>query len=233
MACVGSRFPNLRSFVEFAEHLLHAQSLEFGQYCDRGASMNAGIAHADRHAKPHHVWRTVLNLAALVPGSRWILLYLVALGFAAALAETIQVGLAVLFLFAILGDDTALAATGGPVASLLNLFGTGLTARTSWLAGLLVVLILFNAALIYLHDAMSAMMSGKVAQRMRDLVHKQYLTVGYQWLQQQDQGSLINTLADESWIVADAFASVARTAANLCAVIVFGAGLLCCHGRLR
>lgn len=154
------------------------------------------------------------------------MLVLVGLGFAAALAETLQVGLAVLFLFAILGDDTALANTAGPVAGLLNLFGTELSTRSAWLAAVLVVLILFNAALIYLHEAMSAMMSGKVAQRMRDLVHQQYLMVGYHWLQQQDRGSLINTLAEESWMVADAFASVARTAANLCAVLVFGIGLL-------
>ncbi len=188
--------------------------------------MEAGIADPDQMIAPLPVWRDVLSLAGLVPGSRWILAALVGLGFAAALAETLQVGLAVLFLFAILGDDAALSATGGPVASLLRLFGTELSSSSFWLAGVLVVLILFNAALIYLHEAVSAIMAGKVAQRMRDLVHQQYLLVGYQWLQQQDQGSLINTLADESWVVAEAFNSVARTAANLCAVVVFGAGLL-------
>ncbi len=187
--------------------------------------MNAGVADPARTASPRSVWRDVLDLAALVPGSRWILVALIGLGFAAALAETLQVGLAVLFLFAILGDASALATAGGPVASLLKLFGAELGGSSAWLAGALVGLILFNAALIYLHEAMSAIMAGKVAQRMRDLVHQRYLMVGYHWLQQQDQGSLINTLADESWIVADAFSSVARTAANLCAVLVFGAGL--------
>jgi ABC-type multidrug transport system fused ATPase/permease subunit len=171
-------------------------------------------------------WLVVLDLAALVPGSRWIMAVLVGLGFAAAIAETLQVGLAVLFLFAILGDDAALASTGGPLVRILDLFGIDAGSGSGWLAATLVVLILLGAALIYVHEAMSAIMNGRVAEWLRDLVHEQYLTVSYHWLQQQDQGALINTLAEETWIVADAFNSVTRTAANLCAVIVFGAGLL-------
>lgn len=151
---------------------------------------------------------------------------MVGLGLAAALAETLGISLAVLFLFSILGKTDSLAQVGGPFAGLLQRLQNEAGADPSMIAGALLILILCNAGLLYLNEVTSASMANHVAQRTRDLVHERYVTVGYRWLQEQEQGALIDTLSKETWIVADAFNSVAGTAVNLCAVLVFGVGLL-------
>jgi ATP-binding cassette, subfamily B, bacterial MsbA len=172
------------------------------------------------------VWAEVLKLASHVEGYRWKLVILVALGLGAAFAETVGIGLAVLFLFTILGDPSALGQVDGPLARLVQRFGAEAGADPTLLAGILVILILFSAGLIYAHGVMTAMMANRVAERMRDLVHERFVTVGYRWLQDQEQGALMHTLTTESWLAADAFDNVARIIVHFCAVLVFGVGLL-------
>ncbi len=172
------------------------------------------------------VWAEVLRLASHVDGYRWKLVLLVALGIGAAFAETIGIGLAVLFLFTILGDPSALQQVEGPLARLVQRFGAEAGADPTLLAGLLIVLILLSAGLIYAHGVMTTTMANRVAERMRDLVHERYVTVGYRWLQDQEQGALMHTLTNETWLAADAFDNVARIIVHFCAVLVFGAGLL-------
>lgn len=167
-----------------------------------------------------------MNLAAFVPGYRWVLPLVVGLGFAAALAETLGITLAVLFLFSILGQPEALGNAGEPFASVLERLQALTSLDGVAIPVILLTVILLNAALVYLSEVTSASMASHIAQRMRDTVHERYVTVGYRWLQEQEQGALIDTLANETWIVADAFNSIAGTAVNLCAVLVFGAGLM-------
>lgn len=187
---------------------------------------NASFALSGKRLSQPSVWREALHLATFVPGHRWVFPLLIGLGVAAAIAETLGISLAVLFLFSILGKTDSLAQVGGPFASLLQRLQSEAGADPSMIAGALVVLILCNAGLLYLNEVTSASMANHVAQRVRDLVHERYVTVSYRWLQEQEQGELIDTLSKETWIVADAFNSVAGTAVNLCAVLVFGAGLL-------
>lgn len=172
------------------------------------------------------VWAEVLRLASHIEGYRWKLVLLVALGLGAAFAETVGIGLAVLFLFTILGDPAALEQVEGPIVRIFQRFGSEAGADPTSLAAILVALILLSAGLIYAHGVMTAMMANRVAERMRDLVHERYVTVGYRWLQDQEQGALMHTLTTETWLAADAFDNVARIIVHFCAVLVFGVGLL-------
>lgn len=177
-------------------------------------------------SSPRSVWSELIALASHVEGYRWKLLVLVALGLGAALAEAVGIGLGVLFLFTILGNPDTLADAVGPLARLTSRFGGGDGADPTALAIVLGLLILLSAALIYAHSLMTAIMSNRVAERMRDMVHKHYVTVGYKWLQEQEQGTLLHTLATETWQTAEAFDNIARIAVHLCAIVVFGIGLL-------
>lgn len=196
-----------------------------GSLCDEHMSatvfQSVGIKPSARS-----VWGEVLALASYVEGYRWKLATLVALGLGAAFAEAVGIGLAVLFLFTILGNTDALAEAAGPLAGLTARLGGGHLAEPTALAAALAVLILLSAALIYAHGLMTVVMSNRVAQHMRDMVHENYVTVGYKWLQDQEQGALLHTLSTETWLTAEAFDNVARTAVHVCAILVFGTGLL-------
>ncbi len=171
------------------------------------------------------VWQDLLDICRLVPGFRGRAALLIFLGAAAAAAETLGIGLAVLFLYTILGNPEASADLPGPIAWLLG----DLAARnlsTPLLAALLVLLIGLSAALIYAHAVMTSDFTNRAAEHLRNRVHRTYVTVGYLWLQQQDQGKLIHTLGTETWLAAESLDRLARVVVNICSLLVFGTALL-------
>lgn len=171
------------------------------------------------------MWADLLLLARLVPGFRKSSAVLILFGLGAAAAETLGIALAVLFLYAMLGDGADSAASGGPL-SWLSAGIAGRSLAPSELAGLLVLLIAISAALIYAYNVMAASFANRVAEQLRNRVHQTYVTVGYQWLQRQEQGRLVHTLTTETWLAADAFAVTAKIAVHLCALAVFGLALV-------
>jgi len=167
-----------------------------------------------------------LGLLRLVPGYRWAAPAMVILGVAAAVAETLGVTLAVMFLFSILGKTDELAANAGLFSGLFQRFGNVLSANPMLIAQVLFALIVINALLIYTYQVLTAVATNRIAERMRDLVHELYVTVGYRYLQDCEQGALVQTLTNETRNVSEAIFSVARMVVNSCAIAVFGAGLL-------
>lgn len=170
-------------------------------------------------------WQEGWRLARWIHERRWAGPMMVVLGLGAALADTLSVGLAVMLLFALLGQTDKIAEGGGILARLNDvmqgLFGTD----PVMIALVFFALILFNALLVYAYKVMTATMMNHVAQRMRDLVHRQYVTVGYSYLQNKEHGELIHILATETWTVSDAFFNFARIGVSICATLVFGLGL--------
>ena len=150
---------------------------------------------------------------------------MVVLGLAAALAETLGVGLAVLFLFALLGQGDAITESGGLLAQLLEHVQDVFGGNPTVIASVFFAIILLKALLLYTNDIVTAQVLNNVARRVRDRLHRHYVTVGYIFLQKRDHGELLNTLSTESWTVTDAFFSLSRIGVNLCAVLVFAVGL--------
>lgn len=173
---------------------------------------------------PSALWE-IIALASRVRGSRLAAVLLIVLGLGAALAETLSVGLAVMLLFALMRQTELIEQGGGLLAdvyrSVQGIFGS----EPYIVAGVFFVLILLNAALVYANQVTTATMMNHVAQRMRDLVHQQYVTVGYRYLQKREHGELINTLATETWTTSEAFFHLARIGVNFSTVVVFGIGL--------
>jgi ABC-type multidrug transport system fused ATPase/permease subunit len=201
------------------------------QVMDRGRFLQtvgqpAGSQDAASRSRrqPRSVLGEVLGLASGIEGIRPRLVLLVLAGLGAAFAEAFGIGLAVLFLFALLGDSDGLKQVDGIFARLFERFGA--QADPQMFAAVLFVLILLSAGLIYLHGVMAAAMANRVAEHARDTVHSIYVTVGYRWLQEQEQGALIHTLATETWLAAEAFDHLARITVHACAALVFGAALL-------
>ena len=172
------------------------------------------------------VWAESLRLAGYLRDYAWAAPTMVILGVMAAVAETLGVSLAVMFLFSVLGQTEEIASGGGLFASVFRHFESAFGSDPTLIAIGFVVLILGNALLIYGYQVLTGVLMNRIAERMRDRVHETYVTVGYKHLQAYDRGALIHTLAGETWAVSEALHRIARIGVNLSAVVIFSIGLI-------
>jgi ABC-type multidrug transport system fused ATPase/permease subunit len=171
------------------------------------------------------VWWQAYHLIGHFSDFRWTPPLLVSLGVAAALAETMGIGLAVMFLFAVLGQTEQIQEGGGLLGELYTSIDAVFAGNTVIIAVVFFVLIILNAALSYLYQLVTASAMNRVAERVRNLIHHQYVSVGYRYLQKKEHGELIHALGTESWRISEAFYSFARLGVSLSTVGVFGAGV--------
>jgi subfamily B ATP-binding cassette protein MsbA len=158
-------------------------------------------------------------------GYRWAVPILVALGFAASLAETVGISLIVLFLYAVIGTASNASAGGGLLA---QIFDAGLAVagdNRAVLALLILGLVALRAILNLVYALFTTHIKNAISERTRNAVYARYLEVPYGYLRGREQGALVNMLANESWSIADAFYFLTRLATNLCAIAVFSAFL--------
>lgn len=174
---------------------------------------------------PRSPWEEVVGLTRLFDERVWATPFMIALGLGAALADTLSVGLAVMLLFALLGQNQKIAEGGGILARIHQTIEGVVGSDVTTVAAVFFALILLGAMLVYAYQMTTAVMMNHVAQRMRDLVHHQYVTLSYRYLQPREQGQLLHILATETWTVSDAFYHLARVGVSICAILVFGTGL--------
>jgi ABC-type multidrug transport system fused ATPase/permease subunit len=165
-------------------------------------------------------------LLRITPKPRWATPALVALGLATSLAETLGITLIVAFLYAAIGQTTeASAAVGGwlgaGLARAQALFGS-----PSRMALAILALILARAGLSHLNRSFSARIGELINETARNRVHEQYLTVSYGFMQRHEQAQLCEVLANESWIVSNAYDSLTRIVIGACSIVVFAGFLL-------
>tara|TARA_R110002110_G_scaffold28684_6_gene103541 strand:- start:541 stop:2421 length:1881 start_codon:yes stop_codon:yes gene_type:complete len=181
-------------------------------------------------SEPHmankiNTWRETAWIAASTGQYKWAIPLLIFLGLMAAVAETLGVGLAVLFLFSLLGQSNEVIQNGGLLAGMLVRVETTLGANPTFLASIFFLLILVKALLVYLNEIVTALLLNDIAHRVRDRLHRHYVTIGYIYLQKREHGALLNTLSTESWGVADAVYDLSRIGVHICAVTVFAIGM--------
>jgi ABC-type multidrug transport system fused ATPase/permease subunit len=125
---------------------------------------------------------------------------LVVLGLAASLAETFGITLVIFFIYSALGQSTEAAVFGG-------IFDLILAKIPRWagpgsLATLILLLIVARGLVAFAYTVISASISSRVSERVRNDMHAQYLYVAYDYIRQRDQGQLLELLATETSSVA-------------------------------
>lgn len=150
---------------------------------------------------------------------------LVLLGLVASILETLGITLVVLFLHVMLRPDGQ--AQNDP--SSLNWLLVQLAAvgfQGMGLAILVLLLIAGRAAIGYGYATRSATVKARLAERVLNGLHRQYVEVAYAQIRAHDQGTLLNLIATLSWSVPSAYLSFTRVIVNVCAVMVFAGFLL-------
>lgn len=177
-------------------------------------------------------WREVAALAVHLGGFRWAPLALIALGTLAAFAEMIGISVAVMFLFSMLDQGAELGGGDGFVARAFRVLESATGADLDLVPLVFVVVIAVNSAIVYFYMGITATLLNRIAERMRDAVHRSFVTASYRHLQSREQGELLHTLSTETWTASEAVDSVARIVINLCTAMVFGVGIFLLSWRI-
>jgi ABC-type multidrug transport system fused ATPase/permease subunit len=198
----------------------------------RGARAGDAEAATARRRLTAEEWRRLLRLAA---PQAWAAPMLVALGFAASLAETIGITLVVVFLYAAIGQGVDAPSAGGPLDWVFAAVRTHLghdDGGTIAIAGVIFALIAAKAGLGLTYSVVSARVRHRLSEVVRNDLHRRFLLAPYTDIRRHDQGDLLNLLATSSWSIAEACMSAARVLINICSILVFAAFLLSLSWRL-
>ncbi len=144
------------------------------------------------------------RLFRLAAPQAWAAPLLVALGFAASLAETLGITFVVVFLYVAMGRGSEAPATGGLLDPLFAAVRTHLGDGSSVaIAGLVFVLITAKAALGFAYTLVSARVRNRLGEVVRNGLHRRFLESPYAEIRRHDQGDLLNLLATSSWSIAE------------------------------
>ncbi|UCI34543.1 ABC transporter ATP-binding protein [Mesorhizobium sp. B4-1-4] len=167
--------------------------------------------------------RDLSQLLRIVGKPRWATPVLLALGFLSSLAETLGITLILLFLYLV--SDRITEAGGGLQGRALGLAVAWFGSPTR-LAVAILLLILARGALALVYSLISSSIGERISERVRNLIHQQYLRVAFGSIQQHEQSQLMEVLGTESWLVAQSYGAVTRLIINSCSIFVFAVFLL-------
>ena len=112
-------------------------------------------------------------------------------------------------------------------ASVSGVLGQALTYAGGWfsssiqMAAVILLLIIVRGGLAFANNVISAYVSERINEKARNLIHEQYLTVSYSFIQRHEQAHLMEVLGTESWMIAGAYRSLTRIVICACSILVF------------
>lgn len=164
----------------------------------------------------------VRSMVPLFRTQPWVLAALVALGVLASLAEGIGISLFIPFFQSL--DGGRLDSEGGRwITDLLGGFFEGVPSEQRLLFVSLAILasIVLKAGLTYGYGALFGWLDARLGHRLRSGVFEQLLNVGYGFIEKNDHGDLLNTLATETWRTSDALRTLLQSVIVLCTGAIY------------
>jgi ABC-type multidrug transport system fused ATPase/permease subunit len=186
-----------------------------GEQQDARANAPSALGLARRAALDH-----LAKLLKIAPKPAWATPALVALGLAASFAETLGITLIILFFYLAMGQADGAASLGGILGQVLSQASSWFTSSTE-LASVILLLIVARGALAFGNAMITAYVSERISEKARNLIHEQYLTVSYSFIQRHEQAQLMEVLGTESWQIASAYGSLTRILICATSIVVF------------
>jgi ATP-binding cassette, subfamily B, bacterial MsbA len=90
----------------------------------------------------------------------------------------------------------------------------------------IVISILFKNCLTYSNTVLFAWLNSRISHQLRSRIFNQLLSISYSFLESNESGKLMNTLASETWRTCQALSALVGLIINLCTVSVFVVVLL-------
>jgi ABC-type multidrug transport system fused ATPase/permease subunit len=161
------------------------------------------------------------HLLKIMPQPAWATPALVILGLLSSLAETLGITLILLFFFTATGQRDTAGLTGGLLGDVLR-HATAWFGSSARVAVGIMVLIVARGLLAFAYSVLGAVVSERISETARNLIHKQYLSVSYPFIRRHEQAQLMEILGTEAWFVAGAYGSLTKLIVNCCSIFVFG-----------
>ena len=139
-----------------------------------------------------------------------------------SLAEGLGISLFIPFLQSLqLGSEPA-SSENSLINFLNQLFSSVPADQRFWVIPLCIFgSILLKNCLAYSNWILFAWLNSQIGHRLRSSIFKQLLSVSYSFLEIQDSGRLLNTLATETWRTSDALKTLVSLITSICTITVF------------
>jgi ABC-type multidrug transport system fused ATPase/permease subunit len=160
------------------------------------------------------------HLLKIAPKPRWATPSLIVLGLSASFAETVGITLIILFFYTAMGQLDTAASTDGVLGQALS-YASGWFSTSGQMAAVILLLIVARGGLAFANNIITAYVSEQINEKARNLIHEQYLTVSYDFIQRHEQAQLMEVLGTESWFISNAYGSVTRIIISGCSILVF------------
>lgn len=169
----------------------------------------------------------IKQLLPLVRPYPWAIPAIVVLGILSSIFEGLGISLFIPVLQNLMQGETKAPGNSSLLQGLFELVN-GIPERDRiWILPLLILIcILIKNILSYTNRVVSAWLQSRISHRLRVQVFQQLLSVGYSYLEKQDSGKLMNTLASETWRTSEAISLGILLVSTLCTTVVYAALLL-------
>ncbi|GAP96216.1 ABC transporter ATP-binding protein [Leptolyngbya sp. NIES-2104] len=166
--------------------------------------------------------RGLLPLIKLYP---WAIPAIVVLGILSSLSEGFGISLFIPLLQSVQQTD---ASSGNFFLGSIHQLFSGIPdeSRFVFIAGFIFVCILLKSILTYSNTVLFAWLNSQISHRLRSNIFNQLLSVSYSYLERNDTGKFINTLATETWQTSRALSIFVNLIIDSCTVLVFAVFLL-------
>ena len=180
--------------------------------------------------------KTFQAIKALLPLIRlypWSIPATIVLGILSSLSEGLGISLFIPLLQSIqqTGSQTA---SGNFFLNSINHIFSGISSdyRFLLIAGFIFACILLKSCLAYSNATLFAWLNSQISHRLRSGIFNQLLSVSYSYLESNDTGRFINTLATETWQTSRALSVFVNLIIDVCTILVFAVFLLLISWRL-
>ena len=173
----------------------------------------------------HEAFRHLSRLLQIVPKPRWATPVLLLLGLASSFAETLGIALIIMLFYTLMGESLSNASVTGFLGDAFS-YADSLFNSSLQMAIVLLLLIVLRGALSYANNMISVFVSEQINEKVRNLIHEQYLTVSYRFMQQHEQAKLMEVLGNESWFISNAYVGQTKILISGCYILVFTLALL-------
>jgi ATP-binding cassette, subfamily B, bacterial MsbA len=168
--------------------------------------------------------RKLLPLLKIYP---WGSLVIVILGFLSSLSEGMSISLFIPLLQNFIQPNSQ-SATGNVFLGLFSRLFVRVSPDNRLLIIALCIFgsILLKSCLSYSNAILFAWLNSRISHRIRSGIFKQLLSVSYSFLESNESGQLMNTLATETWQTSQALRALVNLIIHICTISVFAILLL-------
>ena len=157
----------------------------------------------------------------------WAIPLIVTLGILASLSEGIGISLFIPFLQNAIATGEGTATQDYLTGFLGWLFDlVAKSDRQSLIAGAIFGCILLKNLLVYSNLALLGWLNARIAHRLRSQIFERLLRLSYSFIETNDSGKFLNTLASETWRVTEALEVLVNLTISVCTISVYTVLLL-------